>query len=383
MTQIKHETSEKREWPKVAIIVLNWNGWRDTIECLESLQRITYPNYQVILVDNGSTDDSVERIKAWARGESPVESKFFKYDPGTKPVQWIEYDQETAKTGEMSEEEPKLEQLPPNRRLVLIQTGRNLGFTGGNNVAIKRSLIDDYDCVLLLNNDTIVEENFLTNMAEHAEKHENIGIIGCKIYFAHDRHRISQTGGSSRLALKIDSKSPGAGEIDRGQCDTPREVTFIIGATMLVKKQVFKDIGLLDERFFCGRDDFDFCRRATKAGYRLLYVPDGVVWHKVGRSRYKDRVSVRVYQKYKTDIIYMKKHLPGPAWLPWFFLCAIYGLTISSLRAQRNSGIDRREHRQAVLLALREGFRDDRVTRADIESAREHLAIVSQEIGTS
>jgi GT2 family glycosyltransferase len=78
---IQSQEQEPKAWPQVAIIALNWNGWQDTIECLESLQRLIYPNYQVIVVDNGSTDGSMEKIKDWARGEIPVESKFFNYTP--------------------------------------------------------------------------------------------------------------------------------------------------------------------------------------------------------------------------------------------------------------------------------------------------------------
>lgn len=83
---------------RVFILVLNYNGWRDTVECLESVQRLTYPDYRIVVIDNGSTDGSVEKIKAWAAGELSVESKFFTYDPSTKPVRWIEYGRATCRT---------------------------------------------------------------------------------------------------------------------------------------------------------------------------------------------------------------------------------------------------------------------------------------------
>lgn len=121
-------------WPKVAIIVLNWNGWRDTIECLESLQRITYPNYQIIVVDNGSTDDSVERIK---------------------------------------------EKFP---HLTLIEMGRNLGYAGGNNLGIKFALEWDPGYICILNNDVVVESQFLEPIIIAMESNSRIGITGGTLY---------------------------------------------------------------------------------------------------------------------------------------------------------------------------------------------------------
>jgi len=186
-------------WPKVAIIVLNWNGWRDTIECLESLQRLTYPNYQIIVVDNGSTNDSVEEIKAWARGEIPVESKFFEYDPNTKPVQWIEYDRATAEAGGMLYEEAKFEQLPSNRKVIIIRNGDNLGFAAGNNVAIKYALKSKSIYILLLNNDTVVDHLFLTHLVNGLKSRPSWIAIGPKILYKDKPDTIWYAGSKLKL----------------------------------------------------------------------------------------------------------------------------------------------------------------------------------------
>jgi len=85
--------------PKVSIIILNWNGWKDTIECLESVYQITYPNYNVIVVDNGSEDESIEKIREYCKGKIKVESKFFEYNLGNKPIKIIEYTREEAEDG--------------------------------------------------------------------------------------------------------------------------------------------------------------------------------------------------------------------------------------------------------------------------------------------
>ena len=317
-----------KEWPKVAIVILNWNGWQDTIECLESLQRITYPNYQVIVVDNGSTDDSVQRIRAWARTE-----------------------------------------IANHRSVILISKGENLGFSAGNNIGIKKALQDGCEYVLLLNNDTVVEGSFLTNMVKCAEKHKRVGIIGCKIYYTDEPRKIWYAGGRLNV-VRPGGKPYGQGQLDHGQYNREREVSFVIGAVMLVKSQLFEDIGLLDERFFFGIEDYDFCRRALKAGYRLLYTPEAVVWHKVGASR--EWGIVDFYRGYKTSIIYMKKNLPWLVWLPWFSLYSMHALLISPHRARRAMGIiDRKMYRKAILMAIKEGFFDDKIDSDNLKNIRE------------
>ena len=109
-----------RNSPNVYILILNYNGWRDTVECLESVQRLTYPNYRIVVIDNGSTDGSLDKIKAWAAGELPVESTFFTYNPTAKPVRWIEYDRVTAEADGLPELEAQIENRPPPWRTVFI-----------------------------------------------------------------------------------------------------------------------------------------------------------------------------------------------------------------------------------------------------------------------
>lgn len=368
---INNFDSTKQHFPKVAIIVLNWNGWKDTIECLESLQQLAYPNYQIIVVDNGSTDNSVDKIKAWARGEIPVESKFFNYNPTTKPVQWIEYDRETAEAGGIPKEEVKLEKIIPNRRIILIQIGQNLGFAAGNNVAIRYALKKNFTYMLLLNNDTIVEKSFLMNMISRAEENQKVGIVGCKIYYANDPHRIWYAGGKLSF-LRPGGKPLGQGQLDIGQFDRVRNVTFVTGAAMLVKREVFLHVGLLDERFFFGMEDYDFCRRVLKVGYRLLYTPTAVIWHKVGMSR--ERGPIAVYNGYKTSSIYMKKHLSRALWVLWFCIYSLHAVLLPP--HQELSQIDRRIYRKATLWALKEGFLDTRITREDLKRVQEYFALL-------
>ena len=142
--------------PKVSIIILNWNGWRDTIECLESLYQITYPNYDVIIVDNGSEDGSIQKIKEYAESKIKVESKFFEYSSENKPIKIIEYTREEAEAGGGKEKE--ITDLPSNKKMIIIKNEKNYGFAEGNNIAMRyalKALNPDY--ILLLNNDTVVD----------------------------------------------------------------------------------------------------------------------------------------------------------------------------------------------------------------------------------
>lgn len=281
--QVSNATQISESWPKVAIIVLNWNGWRDTIECLESLQRLTYPNYQIIVVDNGSTDDSVERIKAWARGEIPVESKFFKCDPDTKPVQWIEYDREAAEEGGIAQEEKRITGLPPNRRLVIIRVEKNLGFAGGNNVGIKYALRKKFEYIGLLNNDTVVEPKFLALLIATLEKDPNCVAISPKILHYAEPTKIWWAGG------KIQPWTGRSSYIGHGQPDGPqwrsvRRVDAFSGCCFVARSSAFQRLGLLDEDMFFGGEEFAYGCVAKKQKLSICVNLDSRIYHKWGSS---------------------------------------------------------------------------------------------------
>lgn len=268
---------------RTSIIILNWNGWRDTIECLESLQRLTYPSYQIIVVDNGSTDDSVGKIKAWARGEIPIESRFFEYDPTTKPVQWIEYDRETAEEGGIAQEEKRTASLPPNRRLVIIRTGKNLGFAGGNNVGIKYALRKKFEYIGLLNNDTVVECEFLTQLIVALEKDSNYIAISPKILHYAEPMKIWWAGG------RIHPWTGGSSYIGHGRLDGPqwcgiRQVDAFSGCCFVARSSTFQRLGLLDEDMFFGEEEFAYGWSAKKQKLSICVNLDSKIYHKWGSS---------------------------------------------------------------------------------------------------
>ena len=291
-------------FPRVSIIILNWNSWRDTIECLESLYRITYPNYDVIVVDNGSKDDSVQKIKEYCEGKIEVNSKFFKYDPNNKPIKVFEISEDEARIGRFNR--PLYEKFDSDRRLILIKNKDNYGFAGGHNIGIKfalRCLNSNY--ILLLNNDTVVDPNFLTEMMNIVLDYKDIGICGPKIYYYDEPRRIWRAGGDFNFWIGM-VKGKGADEIDHGQYNRISEEKFVDGCCMLVSREVLTKVGLLDETFFFGFEDVDICIRATKSGFKVLYVFKSKIWHKVSVSAKK---SPFVYIKsIESRLKLLKKH---------------------------------------------------------------------------
>lgn len=240
--------------PKVFILILNWNGGENTIECLESLKNINYSNYEIVVIDNGSTDNSIQLIR---------------------------------------QEFPEIK---------IILNHKNLGFAEGMNAGIREvirnSKFKEY-YILLLNQDVIVHPDFLAKLTVKAGSDSNIGITGPKIYYYQEAENGNRVIGNqviwscgskfvSGRAFKMEvpysnSALVGCWEIDRGQYDdTP--IDSLPGCCMLIKSKVISEIGLLDSSFFLLHEDDDFCIRTKKAGYKICLVPESIIWHKVSTS---------------------------------------------------------------------------------------------------
>ncbi|NJE06963.1 glycosyltransferase family 2 protein [Thermococcus sp. M39] len=297
-------------YPRVSIIILNWNGWKDTIECLESIYKITYPNYDIIVVDNGSRDDSVRRIKEYAEGKVEVNSKFFKYNPVNKPIKVFEISEDEARQGQFNR--PFYEKYDVNRRMILIKNKDNYGFAGGNNIGMRFALsVLNPDYILLLNNDTVVDPNFLTELVKVAESDDKIGIVGPKIYYYDYNGRsdvISFTGADIILWKGIE-KRYGYGEIDNGQWDKHMSVDKVEGSCMVIKRTVFQKVGFLDENFFAYWEETDLCFRAKKREFETIYIPKARIWHKESASFKKYVISsLRVYLMTRNMIWFIMKN---------------------------------------------------------------------------
>lgn len=225
--------------PKAYVVLVNWNGHgADTLACLESLDGLTYPDATVLVVDNGSTDDSVERIRA-AR---------------------------------------------PDVRL--LETSANLGFAGGNNLGI-RAAIDEGACyVWLLNNDTVVEPDALTVLVDALEADPKAGAAGSKITYWDRPDVLWYAGGEFTPQGPVHHR--GIDEPDTGAYDAPQETEFITGCSLLLDATVLEKVGLMRDEYFLYWEETDLDWRIRAAGYALLYVPTSVVRHKVAASLGRD-----------------------------------------------------------------------------------------------
>lgn len=300
-------SSVDNPFPKIFVIILNWNGKKDTLACLESVQHIDYPNYEIIIVDNGSVDDSVSVIK---------------------------------------------EKFP---QLLLLETGQNLGFTGGNNVGIEYALAHNADYIFLLNNDTIVDPQVLSTLIEASHHHPDAGILGSKIYSYYNTEKIWFAGGEW-LASQGRFIHQGMGKKDNGKdWNTLKEVQYICGCALLIKAEVIKKIGMLDERYFLMWEETDWCYQARKAGYTSLFVPDSKVWHKISAS-FGEGTTSPLYQYFwwRNRLLWIERNLPLSEALP------IYGQVIRALGREIKNYLNPQsnEPNKQTIKAILQGVQD-------------------------
>lgn len=299
--------------PRVSIIVLNWNNWQDTVECIESLYKISYPNYDVIVIDNGSKNDSVQRIKDYCLGKIEVKSRFFEYDRGNKPIEVFEVSEEDA---EKRLFDSQFYESYRGNKLILIKNKKNYGFAKGNNIGIKFALeVLKPEYVLLLNNDTVVSKSFLNELVGCAIENR-AEILGPKIYYYDYKGRddvISFTG-EDIVPFKGGGQRYGDREVDRGQWDRPFEPDRLEGSCMLIKREVFERIGLFDERYFAYYEETDFCVRAKRTGFKIMYCPTAKIWHKVGASLGRRASPMRMYLSTRNRTIFVRRNFPEELW---------------------------------------------------------------------
>ena len=292
---------------KVAIIILNWNGWEDTIECLESLYQINYSNYDVIVIDNNSKDDSIQKIKEYADGKIKMESKFLKYNPEGKPIKWIEYTREEAEAGGGKERE--LESSPANRKLILIKNEKNYGFSEGTNIGIGYALEKGAIYILLLNNDTVVDAEFLNELIRVGEADKEIGILSPVVYYYHNPNKI-QFGGREKLNLYLGNVTATKLAKKEVNQEVIIDTEIVGGMAMLIKRETLEEIGLFPTEYFLGWEDWDYCIKASRGGLKLVCAPKAKIWHKVGRTFSKMGMDIaRVRYSTRGQQIIRRKYL--------------------------------------------------------------------------
>jgi hypothetical protein len=257
----------------VAIILVNYNGAEDTIECIDSLSMIRDVEYEIIVVDNCSTDSSIERLKELQR----------KYT------------------------------------FTLLQATSNNGFSSGNNIGITYASNADY--YLLLNNDTVVEPDFLNKLVNEFKYHSHCGAATSKILYNSKPDTIWYAGGSFNKRTAR-SEHYHFNEKNLMLDNVPEKVTFASGCCLCISKEVINKIGLLNEDFFLYEEDVDFCFRITEAGFDIIYVPSSVIYHKVSASTgYQSSMSQFYSVRNKYQLI--RRYLKGSKKLMAYLYCTL------------------------------------------------------------
>lgn len=299
--------------PAVSIVLVNWNGWKDTVECLASLSRLHYQNTRIVIVDNGSADGSVEKIREYCQGSLPVTSPFFPDQPAPAVPFTLLTAEEAGATGPVTVE--------PGTVTVITNLG-NLGFAEANNQGTRYALqAFDPAYVLFLNNDTVVDPEFLAAFVTVAEEDPSIGFLGPKTrYYDYQGRRdvINFAGGELSL-FTGNTVHIGQNQPDQGQFDTQKIVDYVEGSCLLARSPMLKEIGLLDPGYFVYYEENDLVMRGKEAGFSAVYVPSAVIWHKVSASSKK--TPIKIYYMARNRFWFMKRHA---GWHYPFFLVAFF-----------------------------------------------------------
>jgi GT2 family glycosyltransferase len=295
--------------PRVYILILNYRNWQDTMECLESVFRLQYPNFHAIVIDNDSGNNSLERLMDWAENRQ--------LPPGSASYQYFS-SRDLEKT------------IDPDSfsRLVFIQNEKNSGFAGGNNVALKL-LIDQNAFIWLLNPDMVVQENTLTELVNFALNQPDRSIIGAVIKF-YGRDKIHFYGGS-RIRFYSATARP-----ITSPAHIPR-LDYISGGSLFTKAASFHDMGLLPEEYFLYWEETDWCYRATQAGYRLAVCFTAICYDKVGTSI--GRGFLAEYYYTRNGLIFVSRYQADK--IPFVFFFSLFRLLKRTLsgRWDRARGI--------------------------------------------
>ncbi len=272
------------ETPRTYIVILNWNGWADTVECLESVFRNDHPDFRVVVCDNDSADGSLDHIAAWAEGREPAPATTspgivaLTTPPMTKPITYAAYDRAEAEAGGKPDEDPPL---------TLIQTGANLGFAGGTNVGLRYALArGDADYVWALNNDTVIDPKALVTLIDAMERTPNAGMGGSKLIYYENSDTVQAWGGGHHntwlcVGGYIGGGRPATESGDAGA--VVAQMDYVAGVSMMVSRAFLEDVGLMAEDYFLYYEEIDWAFR-MKGRFNFAYAPDSVIYHKHGAS---------------------------------------------------------------------------------------------------
>ncbi len=282
---------------RVVVIVLNWRALRETLACLQGLQRQDYGDFAVVVVDNGSDDGSPAAIRA---------------------------------------------AFP---RVEVIETGRNLGYAGGNNVGLRRALALGAEAVLILNNDTILPPDLLTKLVDAAEAHPQAGMFGPTIYYAERPSLIWSAGG------RIDRRNGRTWMLTEATTEV-RRVDFLSGCALFVRRAVLEEAGLLDEDFFLYYEDVEWGVRAARHGFVSLHVPQVMLWHAIPMDGREASPMVHYFMTRNRYLFLRRSGAPRLAQVR----ALLEDLRLIAVWTVRPRWRSKRPQRRARLLGLRDAF---------------------------
>lgn len=296
---------EASEQALVAVVILNWNNPDDTLACLHSVAAVNYPAMVTIVVDNGSTDDSVARVRA---GFPDVE---------------------------------------------VIETGGNLGYAGGNNVGIRHALALEAPYVLVLNNDVLLEPDSLTLLVAEIEAGVDVGVVAPLIADAAD------PGTVWALGAELDLRT---GSVNRLYCgegvaEMKGRPSFAVivapGSAMLLRREVIEQVGFLDEAFFLYYEEVDWALRVREAGFRVRAVPGAIVFHAVSSTLGQENPLVDYYMT-RNQLVFLTRHWHGADRLRVLPLAFVSRLATALAFSINHRSPERLARRNAILHGLRD-----------------------------
>jgi hypothetical protein len=253
-----YRSPEKPDRPLVAVVILNWNGVAHLRECIPSVERSSYSPFTIIVVDNASSDDSVRWLQEEAGG------------------------------------------------IHLLVNSENIGFARGNNRGIGKALDLDAAYILLLNNDTAIERTMLEELVNLAERDPSIGITGPKIYYWDDRGRIWFAGGRIDF-WRGKIYHHGVRSMNDSAYSSTRDVDYITGCALMIKRDVVEKIGFLDPSYGIYTEDVDLCHRARLAGYRVVFCPEARMWHRISASTGGGLTPFKIYHKVRSNYLFFRR----------------------------------------------------------------------------
>lgn len=287
----------------IYIIILNYNGWRDTIECLESVLKSDYNHFRVIVVDNNSPNNSMKYIEDWVNGDMVVSAENRDFE------QFVDPNIEKPLKYSVWSENDFLQQKYIKDNLILVKANENGGFAKGNNIAIQYAMKDpECSYVWLLNNDTVIKPDTLSTLVEYAEIN-NIGICGSSLFYYHNPKEVQAYGGHINRFF-------GTGSHILNINDINKKLDYVVGASFLINRKVIEKIGTLPEDYFLYYEETDYCFNARNNGFSLGIALDSIVYHKEGATtgtsqNAKERSEFSDVLTLKNRIKFHKKYLGG------------------------------------------------------------------------